>query len=128
MALTATVHHVDLTRGTVEVTTLPEDVYRKYPGGSALAAYLVAQKMKPGTDPLGRDNVLVMAVSPLTGLPISGREPVVAWSFEPADGLLMCTASASLRAARSSALCSTFVFAVAVRTASSSLALSFVKF
>ena len=36
MALTATVYHVDLTRGTIDTKTLPEDVYRKYPGGSAL--------------------------------------------------------------------------------------------
>jgi len=38
MALTATVYYVDLSRGTVETKILPEDVYRKYPGGSALAA------------------------------------------------------------------------------------------
>ena len=86
MALTATVHHVDLTRGTVEVKTLPEDVYRKYPGGSALAAYLVMQTMKPGADPLGPDNVLVMAVSPLTGLPISGQSRMTACARSPLTG------------------------------------------
>ena len=32
LALTATVYHVDLSRGTIETKTLPEDVYRKYPG------------------------------------------------------------------------------------------------
>ncbi len=53
MALTATVFHVDLTRGTVETKTLPEDVYRKYPGGSALAAYLLLRAMPAGADPLG---------------------------------------------------------------------------
>jgi len=86
LALTATVHHVDLTRGTVEVKTLPEDVYRKYPGGSALAAYLVTQTMKPGADPLGPDNVLVMAVSPLTGLPISGQSRMTACARSPLTG------------------------------------------
>jgi aldehyde:ferredoxin oxidoreductase len=86
LALTATVHHVDLTRGTVEVKTLPEDVYRKYPGGSALAAYLVMQTMKPGADPLGPDNVLVMAVSPLTGLPISGQSRMTACARSPLTG------------------------------------------
>ncbi|TMQ21866.1 MAG: aldehyde:ferredoxin oxidoreductase [Candidatus Rokuibacteriota bacterium] len=88
MALTATVHHVDLSRGTVEVTTLPEDVYRKYPGGSALAAYLVMQKIKPGADPLGPDNVLVMAVSPLTGLPISGQSRMTACARSPLTGAI----------------------------------------
>ena len=88
MALTATVHHVDLTRGTVEVTTLPEDVYRKYPGGSALAAYLVMHTMRPGADPLGPDNVLVMAVSPLTGLAISGQSRMTACARSPLTGAI----------------------------------------
>jgi len=88
LALTATVHHVDLSRGTVEVTTLPEDVYRKYPGGSALAAYLVMQKIKPGADPLGPDNVLVMAVSLLTGLPISGQSRMTACARSPLTGAI----------------------------------------
>jgi aldehyde:ferredoxin oxidoreductase len=88
LALTATVHHVDLTRGTVEVKTLPEDVYRKYPGGSALAAYLATQAIKPGADPLGPDNVLVMAVSPLTGLPISGQSRMTACARSPLTGAI----------------------------------------
>lgn len=88
MALTATVHHVDLTRGTVEVKTLPEDVYRKYPGGSALAAYLVTSLMKPGVDALSPDNVLVMAVSPLTGLPISGQSRMTASARSPLTGTI----------------------------------------
>ncbi|HET7342585.1 MAG TPA: aldehyde ferredoxin oxidoreductase family protein [Methylomirabilota bacterium] len=88
MALTATVHHVDLTRGTVSVTTIPEDVYRQYPGGSALAAYLVTRTMKPGADPLGPDNVLVMAVSPLTGLPISGQSRMTACARSPLTGAI----------------------------------------
>ena len=55
MALNATVYHVDLTRGTIDTKTLPEDVYRKYPGGSALAAYLLLQAMPAGAAPLGPD-------------------------------------------------------------------------
>jgi len=86
--LTATVHHVDLTRGTVETKTLPEDVYRKYPGGSALAAYLVLQSMPAGADPLGPDNVLVMAVSPLTGLAISGQSRMTACARSPLTGAI----------------------------------------
>jgi aldehyde:ferredoxin oxidoreductase len=83
LALTATVYHVDLTRGTITTSTLPEDVYRKYPGGSALAAYLLLQTIPPGADPLGPDNVLVMAVSPLTGLAISGQSRMTACARSP---------------------------------------------
>ena len=86
MALTATVYHVDLTRGSVETKTVPEDVYRKYPGGSALAAYLLLQAIPAGADPLGPDNVLVMAVSPLTGLAISGQSRMTACARSPLTG------------------------------------------
>jgi aldehyde:ferredoxin oxidoreductase len=88
LALTATVYHVDLTRGTVEARTLPEDVYRKYPGGSALAAYLVTQAIPAGADPLGPDNVLAMAVSPLTGLAISGQSRMTACARSPLTGAI----------------------------------------
>ncbi len=88
MALTATVFHVDLTRGTIETKTLPEDVYRKYPGGSALAAYLLMQSIPAGADPLGPDNVLVMAVSPLTGLAISGQSRMTACARSPLTGAI----------------------------------------
>jgi aldehyde:ferredoxin oxidoreductase len=88
LALTATVFHVDLTRGTVETKTLPEDVYRKYPGGSALAAYLLLREMPAGADPLGPDNVLVMAVSPLTGLAISGQSRMTACARSPLTGAI----------------------------------------
>jgi aldehyde:ferredoxin oxidoreductase len=82
------VHHVDLSRGTVETKTLPEDVYRKYPGGSALAAYLVLKQIPAGADPLGPDNVLVMAVSPLTGLAISGQSRMTACARSPLTGAI----------------------------------------
>ncbi len=86
MALTATVFHVDLTRGSIETRTIPEQVYRQYPGGSALAAYLLLQSIPAGADPLGPDNVLVMAVSPLTGLAISGQSRMTACARSPLTG------------------------------------------
>jgi aldehyde:ferredoxin oxidoreductase len=88
VAVTATVYHVDLSRGSIETKTIAEDVYRQYPGGSALAAYLLMQTMKPGADPLGSDNVLVMALSPLTGLPISGQSRMTACARSPLTGAI----------------------------------------
>jgi len=88
LALTATVFHVDLTRGSIETKSIPEDVYRKYPGGSALAAYLLMQAIPAGADPLGPDNVLVMAVSPLTGLAISGQSRMTACARSPLTGAI----------------------------------------
>jgi len=88
LALTGTVFHVDLTRGTVEKGTVSEETYRKYPGGSALAAYLLMQHIRPGADPLGPDNVLVFAVSPLTGLAISGQSRMTACARSPLTGAI----------------------------------------
>ena len=88
MALTATVLHVDLSSSTIDTRTIPEDTYRKYPGGSALAAYLVLEKIPAAADPLGPDNVLVMAVSPLTGLAISGQSRMTACARSPLTGAI----------------------------------------
>jgi len=88
LALTATVYHVDLTQGRIATATIPEDVYRRYPGGSALAAYLLLQHMPAGADALGPDNVLVMAVSPLTGLAISGQSRMTACARSPLTGAI----------------------------------------
>ena len=88
MALTGTVYHVDLTHGRIDTRTIPEDVFRQYPGGSALAAYLLLQTMPKGADPLGPDNVLVMAVSPLTGLAISGQSRMTACARSPLTGAI----------------------------------------
>jgi aldehyde:ferredoxin oxidoreductase len=88
LALRATVLHVDLSRGTIETRTLPEETYRKYPGGSALAAYLVLQAIPAGADPLGPDNVLALAVSPLTGLAISGQSRMTACARSPLTGAI----------------------------------------
>ena len=88
MALTGTVYHVDLTHGRIETRTIPEETFRKYPGGSALAAYLLLHTMPRGADPLGPDNVLVMAVSPLTGLAISGQSRMTACARSPLTGAI----------------------------------------
>ena len=44
--------------------------------------------MPAGADPLGPDNVLVMAVSPLTGLAISGQSRMTACARSPLTGAI----------------------------------------
>src|SRR5207249_416358 len=51
---------------------LPEAVMRKFLGGGALASYLLLRDMPPGVDPLGPDNMLVLATSVINGLSLSG--------------------------------------------------------
>lgn len=77
---------VDLTRGVVTRRTIPGEIYRLYPGGSALGLYLILQEIEPGVEPLGPENILVMAVSPLSGLPISGLNRLAITTKSPLTG------------------------------------------
>jgi aldehyde:ferredoxin oxidoreductase len=64
--------HVDLNKGLFEVEE-PKDVwYRTYLGGGAMASYYLLKDLKPGTDPLSKENMLVFASGVVTGAPISG--------------------------------------------------------
>ena len=62
---------VDLTRGAIRIEEFDEAFYRLYPGGKALAAYLLLREIEPGVDPLGPDNVLALINGMITGAPIS---------------------------------------------------------
>lgn len=77
---------IDLKNQTYKVRTLPAETYRKYPGGSALGMYLLLNEMKPGTDPLSEENLLIFSVSPLTGLPISGQSRMTVTTKSPLTG------------------------------------------
>lgn len=58
---------VDLSAGTVEREPLPERWVRGYIGGKGLGARYLYDRQAPGTDPLGRDNHLLLLTGPLTG-------------------------------------------------------------
>jgi aldehyde:ferredoxin oxidoreductase len=82
--------HVDLTTGTAERRTTGDAFIEKYIGGRGFGAKLVWDNLKKHNfeiDPLGPDNLLVIAPGPLTGvyLPSSGKNSFVAIS--PATGL-----------------------------------------
>lgn len=66
--------------------TLPAEIYRKYPGGSALGMYFLLKEMKPGIDPLSEENLLIFSVSPVTGLPISGQSRMTVTTKSPLTG------------------------------------------
>ena len=73
---------VDLTKGAITEESLPETVYRDFIGGIGLGVRILYERMKPGADPLGPDNMLGFVTGPLTGTaaPASGRYMVVAKS------------------------------------------------
>ena len=67
---TGKILRVNLTRQTVQIEDITEDLYRLYPGGKALAGYYLLSELPAHVDPLGPDNLLVLANGLLTGLPI----------------------------------------------------------
>ena len=70
---------VELSEGKIEELKPAEDTYRKFIGGTGLGARFLYEKMKPGSDPLGGENILGFVTGPLTGTsaPGSGRFTVV---------------------------------------------------
>jgi aldehyde:ferredoxin oxidoreductase len=80
--------HVDLTTGQFTVEEPDDAFYRKYMGGSALAMHYILKEIPAGVDPLGPDNVLVLALSVLTGNPISGQSRMTAAAKSPLTGAI----------------------------------------
>ena len=83
--------HVDLSDGKAERLELSDAFVEKYIGGRGFGAKFVWDNLKKHNfkiDPLGPENLMVIAPGPLTGayLPSSGKNSFVAIS--PATGLL----------------------------------------
>lgn len=66
---TGNILHLDLSSKKQWIENPSEDFYRTYWGGRALALYYMLKKMKPHTDPLSPDNLLIFAPSVITGTP-----------------------------------------------------------
>ncbi|MGC9210358.1 MAG: aldehyde ferredoxin oxidoreductase family protein [Acidilobus sp.] len=60
---------VDLTRKEWKFVNYPAEWALMYVGGRGLAARILWEYLPPGADPLGPENLLIMAIGPLTGLP-----------------------------------------------------------
>ena len=63
---------VDLSSGKIDVDRPPETWYRTYLGGMGAIAYYLLKEMKGKVDPLGPDNLLIMAPGVVSGAPFSG--------------------------------------------------------
>ncbi len=58
---------VNLSTGEIAVETPPEEVYRRYLGGYGLGAWVLSERIPPGADPLGPENVIGFLPGLLTG-------------------------------------------------------------
>ena len=79
----AKILRVNLSTGELAVEQPEEQFYRRYMGGSALGLYFLLKEMLAGTDPFSPDNVLVLALSVITGAPISGQSRMTATAKSP---------------------------------------------
>ena len=70
---------VDLNKGTIQEEKVPESIYRNFIGANGLGIRFLYERMKPGIDPLGPDNILgfVTGVLTATSVPGAGRYTVV---------------------------------------------------
>jgi len=63
---------VDLTSGAMTEESPDEAFYRSIIGGTGLGAKVLYERMKPGADPLGPDNMLGFVTGPLTATGVYG--------------------------------------------------------
>jgi aldehyde:ferredoxin oxidoreductase len=63
---------VDLDRESINVEELHENLYCRYLGGGTLALHYLLNELKPKSDPLGPENILVFAGSVISGTPATG--------------------------------------------------------
>ena len=78
--------HVHLSERRWEIEEPSEKWYRTYMGGSGFAGYYLLKLLQPGIDPLGPENVLVLASSVVTGAPVSGFNRFTAAAKSPLTG------------------------------------------
>jgi len=65
---------IDLTNGDIYSENISEDFARKFIGGKGFVAKTLWDELDKDTDPLSKDNALVFAPGPMTGIaPASGR-------------------------------------------------------
>ena len=77
---------IDLTQSSFHIEQFDESFYRLYPGGKALAGFLLLNELKPGTDALSPENILVIANGLLTGAPFSATTRFTMTARSPLTG------------------------------------------
>ena len=78
--------HVDLNKGSWSVEEPEEKWYRTYMGGSNFISYYLLKHLKPGTDALSPENILIFACSVVTGAPLSGFNRYTVGAKSPLTG------------------------------------------
>lgn len=76
---------VDLTHGTTETESIPDEYYEKFVGGWGLGLRLLMDKVPMGISPTDPENPMILMTGPLTGVPL----------VPAATNLTVCTLNAN---------------------------------
>ncbi len=77
---------IDLDRREYKAVEYPGEWALDYLGGRGLAARILWEYLPRGADPLGPENLLILAVGPLTGLPLPSSGKMVVAAKSPLTG------------------------------------------
>jgi len=88
---TGRILRVDLTHEKISIETLPEEVYRKYLGGTGLGVKYLYEEVPPGVEWSDPENRLLMFTGPLAGTRISGTGTFSVVTRGPATNLAVAT-------------------------------------
>ncbi len=93
---------VDLTKEKTKLQEYSGDLAKRFIGGRGFAVKLLWDELRPGTDPLSPENILIFATGPLTGFIIPNSGKMVVASKSPltggyGDGNIGTQASVNLR-------------------------------
>ncbi len=89
---------VDLSERTSSREPLDESVLRRFIGGTGLASYLLYTHCPPSADPMGPDNPLIFACSPLVGSRLTTSSKFAVAAKSPLTGLIGDSLSSSFLA------------------------------
>jgi len=78
---------VNLSKQKIVTDKLEEDTAKEYIGGRCLGAKILFNELRPGIDPLGPENKLVIATGILTGIPFAGNSRYVVMAKSPLTGI-----------------------------------------
>jgi len=83
---TGNILHIDLSSKKHWIEHPLENFYRTYCGGRVLALYYMLKEMKPKTDPLSPDNLLIFAPSVITSTPAPAMPRYTVCAKSPLTG------------------------------------------
>ncbi len=77
--VTGKIARVDLSSGTVSVVETPEEIYKKFLGGSALGVYYLFKEgvVEPSVHPFSPENMIQFMIGPMNGISPNARSVIV---------------------------------------------------